>query len=65
MFMMNISIQKYLSGFPYAKMCTVADGEMLAESISNPKKANPESVKDFDWDGIAQQMEDVYREVTG
>ncbi|MBU4452029.1 MAG: glycosyltransferase family 4 protein, partial [Nanoarchaeota archaeon] len=58
-----VVIPQYLSEFPYAKMCMIANGEMLVEAISNPKKANPESVKDFDWDFIADEMEDIYRGV--
>ncbi len=60
-----VVIPPYLSEFPYAKMCTVADGGQIAKKIFEAKPVARKDVEHFDWDGIAQEMERVYRGVVG
>lgn len=57
-----VVIPKYLSGFPYARMCTIADGAQIAEKIFEAKPVALREVAQFDWDFIAKEMESVYTE---
>ncbi|MBU4300803.1 MAG: hypothetical protein ABIF85_03480 [Nanoarchaeota archaeon] len=61
--MMNILIPPYLSKFPYAKMCAIADGAELSEKMPGAKPAARKDIAHFGLERGAQEMEGVYRGV--